>query len=373
MSTESINSKESIISKESTEQNIPNLPLEIVRVILEMHLKSSPISIFFFTEQLFNSAGYELDERKNLIMKCLKENFELTKKPIFSYLASDEMKLAYKSENFFYILNIVKDLLKDENLELICENVFRYISFGKMKKIIELSHLQWIYDINPQCIKLSKTLCTYAVGINDLEMLKWLRYVDSEQNEHTIITAITSQNLDIVKWLRAQKQPCPWNESCCYFAAINKDLTMLKFLRSENPPCPWDKLVLSELISQKNYDMIKWCRSQNPPCPWDESTIIEASDDKDMVCYLRYLDPPCPWDENFYLSLISKRSFDIIKYVGNKCPINEECIYEALKTDTEIFHFLIKNFPYVEYSKKECRKIMTDSINERLEVLTFLE
>ena len=48
--------------------------------------------------------------------------------------------------------------------------------------------------------------------------------------------------LAVLKWVRAQEPPCPWNAQSCHRAAIRGRLDVLKWLREQEPPCPWNRL-----------------------------------------------------------------------------------------------------------------------------------
>jgi hypothetical protein len=60
-------------------------------------------------------------------------------------------------------------------------------------------------------------------------------------------------HIEILKWLRSQKPPCPWSERVCVKAAYNGDIETLKWLRSQNPPCPWSEYGLHLCCFQWKY------------------------------------------------------------------------------------------------------------------------
>ena len=68
----------------------------------------------------------------------------------------------------------------------------------------------------------------------------------------------------MLKWLRSQDPPCPWNEETCANAVNSEHLHILKWLRSQNPPCPWNyEQCLKIAVSSSNEDMINWIESQS--------------------------------------------------------------------------------------------------------------
>ena len=50
-------------------------------------------------------------------------------------------------------------------------------------------------------------------------------------------------HLEVLKWLRSQDDPCPWDEETCYCAALGGHLEVLHWLRSQEDPCPWDESI----------------------------------------------------------------------------------------------------------------------------------
>ena len=44
-------------------------------------------------------------------------------------------------------------------------------------------------------------------------------------------------HLEILKWLRAQDPPCPWDNTTCYFAAKRGHLEILKWIHVNGCPC----------------------------------------------------------------------------------------------------------------------------------------
>ena len=42
-------------------------------------------------------------------------------------------------------------------------------------------------------------------------------------------------HLDVLKWVRSQDPPCPWDEGTCQEAAEGGHLEVLKWLRAQNP------------------------------------------------------------------------------------------------------------------------------------------
>jgi len=78
--------------------------------------------------------------------------------------------------------------------------------------------------------------------------------------------------LSVLKWLRKQDPPYPWNEWTCMAAAKEGHLEVLKWLRKQDPPCPWNKMTCWWAAEKGHLEILKWLREQDPPCPWNSGT-----------------------------------------------------------------------------------------------------
>ena len=112
----------------------------------------------------------------------------------------------------------------------------------------------------------------------------------------TCHNAAENGHLDVLKWVRSQDPPCPWDEETCDYATYHGHLDVLKWLRSQDPPCPWDEYACHEAASNGHLDVLKWLRSQDPPCPWNEGTCCDAASKGHLDVLKWSIDNGCPYD-----------------------------------------------------------------------------
>ena len=147
--------------------------------------------------------------------------------------------------------------------------------------------------------------CSAAAGGGHLEVLKWLRAQDPPcpWDESTCTAAAAGGHLEVLKFLRSQEPPCPWNMHTCTAAAEGGHLEVLKFLRSQERPCPWGDLGETTIAAaaRGHLEALRWLRAQEPPCPFcNYGLTCEAAATNghlDVLKWLRSIDPPCPWNE----------------------------------------------------------------------------
>ena len=71
--------------------------------------------------------------------------------------------------------------------------------------------------------------------------------------------------LSVLKWLRVQDPPCPWNEWVCHRAAQGGHLDVLKWLRKQDPPCPWDENTFFVAAEKGHLEVLKWLKKNGCP------------------------------------------------------------------------------------------------------------
>ena len=80
--------------------------------------------------------------------------------------------------------------------------------------------------------------------------------------------------MEILKWLRSQDPPCPWDEHTCTLAAEGGHLEVLKWLRREG--CPWD-MSTWRLAAQSTRE---WLQENGYPQNLIDENDDEYSDDE---------------------------------------------------------------------------------------------
>jgi hypothetical protein len=167
---------------------------------------------------------------------------------------------------------------------------------GASARIGNLEVLRWAFSNHS--FDRNNSLCIYAATNGHLEVLKWLRSLDSPWPWNKITSACAASNgqLKVLTWMRRQISPCPWSEGTCSSAAHNGHLQMLQWLRIEG--CPWNEYSCQCAARSGHFEVLKWLRIQNPPCPWDEYACQFATQNGDlpMLQWLRSQCPPCPWN-----------------------------------------------------------------------------
>ena len=67
-------------------------------------------------------------------------------------------------------------------------------------------------------------------------------------NEETCAAAAAQGRLDVIKFLRHQKPPCPWSSETCTAAAYRGKLDVLLWLFGQTPPCPFNIAAIDCLV-----------------------------------------------------------------------------------------------------------------------------
>ena len=129
-----------------------------------------------------------------------------------------------------------------------------------------------------------------AVSSGNVELVKWLRSDDvagpsgerCPWDAWVLYAAVESGSMELVKWLRSDKaaglggEKCPWDAKVLQAAAMRRNVELVKWLRSEEAagpdgqPCPWDEGVLWAAVKTGNLELVKWLRSDEAVGPGGE-------------------------------------------------------------------------------------------------------
>jgi hypothetical protein len=199
--------------------------------------------------------------------------------------------------------------------------------------------------------------CSKAIYYNNLEMLKYLRNQNPPfpWDENCFTIAVKNENLEMLVYLKTSNPPCPWDESACKEAIENGNLEILSWLRSFNPPCPWDEDCYTIALEQSNFEIMNWLSIQNPPCPTSEylcNNIIEMCEDISDSRYAIYFEMLFHFsnigllkvNQIAYHQAIEKGNLSLLKWlysINNNLGFDEECFNYASKQDSlEILQWL---------------------------------
>lgn len=62
--------------------------------------------------------------------------------------------------------------------------------------------------------------------------------------------------MHVLKWLRAQEPPCPWDGFACFCAAGKGQLGALQWLRAQTPPCAWDRDACRRIARDEKFPLV---------------------------------------------------------------------------------------------------------------------
>jgi hypothetical protein len=171
-------------------------------------------------------------------------------------------------------LHIVQ-FLRDQNCMWEDDSIIRGLRPGFVSRAAYDGHLnvlRYIFtqdDDFPVNFGRDDAVCNAAVRGNQLEVLKWLRAQKTPVfawSNQTAFYAAEGGHLEILKWMRSQSPPCPWDEAVCTVAAINGKLDILQYLRSSEheEPCPLSATTVQEASLAGQAHVVRWLRTLDP-------------------------------------------------------------------------------------------------------------
>ena len=106
----------------------------------------------------------------------------------------------------------------------------------------------------------NESVCSYAARGGHLDVLKWLRDPNRRRgpcpwNDYTCHTAIDYGHTHILEWARIECNGC-WDHTACQYAISIDNLRMLKYLRYKN--YPWGDNAARTAAARGYIHILQW-------------------------------------------------------------------------------------------------------------------
>ncbi|GFH53190.1 hypothetical protein CTEN210_09666 [Chaetoceros tenuissimus] len=184
----------------------------------------------------------------------------------------------------------------------------------------------------------SYELFRYAAEGGHLNIIKWGIHAGYACNKASCINnAVTSGNLELVKWFRSQSTP--WDTNTNYFGVESGNMELLQYLLDNGCVFESDayECIAQEDKERKQLEVYKWLHQNN--VPWDEEDTcsdIASKGNLDALIYART--HGCPWNQWVIYSAVGNADFEMVKYcLENDCPIgdNDLCCESLCNSDVD--------------------------------------
>ena len=138
---------------------------------------------------------------------------------------------------------------------------------------------------------------------------------------------------DVQQWLNDHDQPSRLDEETCAAAAADGRLDVLRVLRAQVPPCPYDTCACTAAAFHGHLEVLQWLRAQMPDCSWDTSTLDAAASQGHLqvVAWLLKQAPPRPRNLCF-----ERLPLDILKYIVSQASL-KDCPHMTLPAACSAF------------------------------------
>lgn len=249
-----------------------------------------------------------------------------------------------------------------------------------------LDNIVWAKD----CAKLSfdiRHCINSAVSSGNIELVKWLRSEGAQWNDNTLVSAARNGNIELLQYLF--QSGCPFTNSiACAVAVTKKSLEVLQFLHQHDVPwtertcinaardgnlealhyarsngCAWNSYSLLEAALYGHYDVVKYCLENG--CPFSDiisSNCMAHSDHDQALKILKLLwSFSVPWDTNTCASAARNGNLDALKWArSHGYSWDEWTLWNAVAlNDVAIIQYCFENYcPYTEeiYESAVCCK-----------------
>jgi len=110
-------------------------------------------------------------------------------------------------------------------------------------------------------------------------------------------SAVSCGSFELVHWLREQHPPCPWPADVFVAGAKSGSIAMLDHLRSAGAPLGPEQLqfgAMATAAGEGHVEVLRWLRAQEPPYPWDSSVLRRARENRRITAVAWLVEAGCP-------------------------------------------------------------------------------
>lgn len=188
---------------------------------------------------------------------------------------------------------------------------------------------------------------TAAAKQGDLELMKWMRQGVDPCPWHDQCTAIAAEtgDLSMLQWLRTQTpDPCPLAWSCMKAAASRGDLDMVKWMHAQDPEEFGIMTMLSAIMSG-HVEVVKWLRQQS--CPWSPADILSVirRGSNELVQWLLSQEEPYPWHPDAPNEYAAAGNLTMLRWLHQAgyyiTPDPKAAVSAAISGNTEVLAWLL--------------------------------
>jgi len=220
------------------------------------------------------------------------------------------------------------------------------------------------------------SLINFAMN-GDLEGLKNqyysynINYIDIDKS--ATFFAVGNNNLEMLKWLRSLNPPCPWDESCFYNAILYNKEEIIKFIietyeTDKNDPFYQQMLSSSCMaINNQNIDTLIWILSKIDDSKVDKNLIIYKAihaDNLEILDFIinnpnfsHFMEKSCP---SYFYEAVSNNSFKALEWLQKHSFYCDKmsCLVASKNNNFKMLKYLRDNL--CPWDKEECFKICTN-------------
>jgi hypothetical protein len=190
---------------------------------------------------------------------------------------------------------------------------------------------------------LSDSIITFAISSNNLELIKWLISIGSQWDEETSEMAASLGYIDILHYLIQNE--CPY-ENLDFTAIENNQLDCLKWIHENVEPCDSNCYYYVE-----NPNILNWLKSQN--ISFSNDIVFNSIKNNNLTLFEWFCNNGFILKPTIITIAAKYKSFDIIEY-ALKCGcsieqqlFNDVYFNEALKTNNILIIELLVKYNYL--------------------------
>ncbi|GFH53350.1 hypothetical protein CTEN210_09826 [Chaetoceros tenuissimus] len=200
--------------------------------------------------------------------------------------------------------------------------------YGRFKFVVAAAYhgnleiLKWLHSNKGGLSSLAGNIFRALATGGHLDIIIWAKDCAklSFDTQDCINGAVSSGNLDLIKWLRGEG--AQWNYFTLFSAVRNGNIELLHYLFQSR--CPFtDPIACAEAVTKKSLEVLQFLHQHG--VTWTESTCMYAARDGNLEALHYARSNGCPWNSSSLEEAAKYGHYDVVKYcLENGCPFSDD-------------------------------------------------
>ena len=141
----------------------------------------------------------------------------------------------------------------------------------------DLEILKILRNQNPPCPWETWECMGEAARGGHIDVMEWIYIQDPSWKSYGCAgrEAAIGGHIDVLEWICSKTYEPFWDEHTFTYAVMGGHIKVLEWLRKRDPPCPWSDAIAITAAIYGNVKVLQWLRIQKPSCSWNKQRLLD--------------------------------------------------------------------------------------------------